>query len=107
MKQRVGIARALALEPEVLLMDEPFSSLDALTAEGLRKEVLEIWSNPQFSTNSVIIVTHNVQESDGMADTAIVKSPRPGKVNDNSRLEMDRPRYQREPRIYAYVDRIL
>lgn len=107
MKQRVGIARALALEPEVLLMDEPFSSLDALTAEGLRKEVLEIWSNPQFSTNSVIMVTHNVQEAVSMADTVIVMSPRPGKVIDNVRIEMDRPRDQRDPRFYDYVDRII
>ena len=107
MKQRVGIARALALEPEVLLMDEPFSSLDALTAEGLRREVLDIWKDPQFSTNSVIMVTHNVQEAVSMADTVIVMSPRPGKVIDNVRIDMERPRDQRDPRFFDFVDRII
>lgn len=107
MKQRVGIARALALEPEVLLMDEPFSSLDALTAEGLRREVLELWRDPHFSTNSVIMVTHNVQEAVSMADTVIVMSPRPGRVIDNIKIEMDRPRDQRDPKFFDYVDRII
>ncbi|MEM3696914.1 MAG: ABC transporter ATP-binding protein [Candidatus Bathyarchaeia archaeon] len=63
MKQRVGIARALALKPEVLLMDEPFSSLDELTAKTLRKLVLDIWRNPALPTNTFIMVSHNVEEA--------------------------------------------
>jgi len=107
MKQRVGIARALSLQPEMLLMDEPFSSLDALTAETLRREVLDLWINPVFSTNTVIMVTHNVQEAVSMADRIIVMSPRPGHVIDDVRIDMPRPRDQRDPKFFDYVDRII
>ncbi len=107
MKQRVGIARALALQPEMLLMDEPFSSLDALTAETLRSEVLDLWINPVFSTNTVIMVTHNVQEAVSMADRIIVMSPRPGHVIDDVMIDMPRPRDQRDPKFFDYVDRII
>jgi len=107
MKQRVGIARALALEPEVLLMDEPFSSLDALTAETLRREVLDIWTDQAYPTNAVVMVTHNVQEAVYMADRVLVLSARPAKILDDVRVALPRPRSQRDPSLYDYADRIV
>lgn len=107
MKQRVGIARALALQPEVLLMDEPFSSLDALTAENLRREVLEIWSDPVYATNCVVMVTHNVQEAVYMADRVIVLGHRPAQVLDDIQIGLPRPRNQRDPAMFDYADRII
>ena len=107
MKQRVGIARALALQPEVLLMDEPFSSLDAFTAENLRREVLDIWKDPAYSTNAVVMVTHNVQEAVFMADRVLVLSPRPAKIIDDVRIDVERPRNQRDPALYDFADRIV
>jgi NitT/TauT family transport system ATP-binding protein len=107
MKQRVGIARALALQPEVLLMDEPFSSLDALTAENLRREVLEIWSDPVYATNCVVMVTHNVQEAVYMADRVLVLSHRPAHIVDDVKIDLPRPRNQRDPAMFDYSDRII
>jgi NitT/TauT family transport system ATP-binding protein len=92
MKQRVGIARALAVQPEILLMDEPFSSLDELTAEALRKEVLEIWREPSMLTDSFIMVTHNVHEAVFMADRIIVLRARPGRVVADVKIDVPRPR---------------
>ena len=107
MKQRVGIARALALQPEVLLMDEPFSSLDAFTAENLRREVLDIWKDPAYTTNAVVMVTHNVQEAVFMADRVLVLSPRPAKIVDDVQINVERPRNQRDPALYDFADRIV
>ncbi len=107
MKQRVGIARALALQPEVLLMDEPFSSLDALTAENLRQEVLEIWRDPVYATNCVVMVTHNVQEAVYMADRVIVLNHRPAAIVDDVQITLERPRNQRDPAMFDYSDRII
>jgi NitT/TauT family transport system ATP-binding protein len=107
MKQRVGIARALALQPEVLLMDEPFSSLDALTAENLRREVLDIWRDPAYPTGSVIMVTHNVQEAVEMADRVVVLSARPAKIVDDVKIDLERPRSPRDPTLYDLADRII
>ena len=107
MKQRVGIARALALQPEVLLMDEPFSSLDALTAENLRREVLDIWRDPAYPTNAVIMVTHNVQEAVYMADRVLVLGGRPAKILDDVPISLPRPRNQRDPGLHDFADRIV
>jgi NitT/TauT family transport system ATP-binding protein len=109
MKQRVGIARALALRPEVLLMDEPFSSLDELTAKTLRDLVLDIWRNPALPTNSFLMVSHNVEEAVFMADRVIVMSPRPGKVTGEVKVDIPRPRarYLREPTYFRYVDEVV
>lgn len=92
MKQRVGIARALAVEPEVLLMDEPFSSLDELTANALRKEVLEIWREPTKVTDTFVMVTHNVHEAVFMADRIIILRARPGSIVADIAVELPRPR---------------
>ena len=109
MKQRVGIARALALQPEVLLMDEPFSSLDELTAKTLRELVLEIWRDPNLPTNTFIMVSHNVEEAVYMADRVLVMSPRPGRVVGEVRVNLPRPRteYLRDPQYFQRVDEVV
>lgn len=109
MKQRVGIARALALQPEVLLMDEPFSSLDELTAKTLRNLVLEIWHDPSLPTNTFIMVSHNVEEAVYMADRVIVMSPRPGRVVGEVRVDLPRPRtqYLRDQKYFQRVDEVV
>jgi NitT/TauT family transport system ATP-binding protein len=109
MKQRVGIARALALKPEILLMDEPFSSLDELTAKTLRELVLDIWRNPALPTNTFIMVSHNVEEAVYMADRVIVMSPRPGKVIGEVRVDLPRPRTEqlREAAYFGFVDKVV
>lgn len=113
MKQRVGIARALAVEPEVLLMDEPFSSLDELTADTLRREVLEIWREPTKVTDTFIMVTHNVHEAVFMADRVIVLRARPGSLVADIAIDMPRPRekiahtdefYQYEQQIISKIE---
>jgi NitT/TauT family transport system ATP-binding protein len=109
MKQRVGIARALALKPDVLLMDEPFSSLDELTAKTLRELVLNIWRNPALPTNTFIMVSHNVEEAVFMADRVIIMSPRPGKVIGEVKVDIPRPRskFLRDQEYFKYVDEVV
>jgi NitT/TauT family transport system ATP-binding protein len=109
MKQRVGVARALALKPDVLLMDEPFSSLDELTAKTLRELVLNIWHNPALPTNTFIMVSHNVEEAVFMADRVVVMSPRPGKVVGEIRVDLPRPRSSqlREKEYFRHVDEVV
>ncbi|MBS7633237.1 ABC transporter ATP-binding protein [Candidatus Bathyarchaeota archaeon] len=109
MKQRVGIARALALKPDVLLMDEPFSSLDELTAKTLRELVLNIWQNPVLPTNTFIMVSHNVEEAVFMADRVIVMSRRPGRVIGEVHIDLPRPRssYLRDKEYFRYVDDVV
>ena len=109
MKQRVGIARALALKPDVLLMDEPFSSLDELTAKTLRELVMEIWRDPTLPTNTFIMVSHNVEEAVFMADRVVVMSPRPGRVVGEVRVDLPRPRseYLGDKQYFNYVDEVV
>src|SRR5580658_491247 len=80
MKQRVGFARALAVEPEILFMDEPFSALDVLTAENLRRELMELWTEKKIPTKSIFLVTHNIEEAVQLADRIIVLGRNPAKV---------------------------
>jgi len=109
MKQRVGIARALALKPEALLMDEPFSSLDELTAKTLRELVLDIWRNPALPTNTFIMVSHNVEEAVYMADRVLVMSPRPGRIVGEVKVNLPRPRteYLRGRTYFQSVDEVI
>ncbi|MHB8633649.1 MAG: ABC transporter ATP-binding protein [Thermoplasmatota archaeon] len=106
MKQRVGIARALATDPVLLCMDEPFSSLDALTTATLRAEVLRLWQEPTLPPEAVVMVTHNVEEAVEMADRVIVLSGRPGRILRDEVIKLPRPRDRKDPAFYAEVDRI-
>jgi NitT/TauT family transport system ATP-binding protein len=103
MKQRVGIARALAMEPEILLMDEPFSALDALTAADLRKDVLSIWEKRRMT---VVMVTHLIEEAVELADRIIVLTPHPGRVQKIIEVTLPRPRHRRSKPFYDYVDEL-
>ncbi len=106
MKQRVGVARALALEPEVLLMDEPFSSLDNLTAEHLRREIYSLLINPSSPIQSVIMVSHNVEEIIELSDKVVVLSPRPAKVVAELTIDIPRPRNKKSEEFFSWVDKV-
>src|SRR5215470_7277425 len=92
MKQRVGVARALVVEPEVLFMDEPFSALDVLTAETLRGELLELWLDRKIPTRSIFIVTHNIEEAVLLADRIIVLGRNPARVAADFAVAIPHPR---------------
>jgi len=104
MKQRVGLARALAVEPAVLLMDEPFSALDPLTAEGLREEVLQLWRDPGLPPEDVVLVTHNIEEALQMADRVIVLGRRPSRVLAGVLVNLPRPRDRKSEAFYQLTD---
>ncbi len=106
MKQRVGLARALAVEPEILLMDEPFSSLDALTSINLRDELLDIWADRDFPVNTVVMVTHLIEEAIELADRVLVLSSKPGQIAGDLTIDLPRPRRKRDKAFSEYVDKI-
>lgn len=106
MKQRVGVARALATEPKVMLMDEPFSSLDDLTAERLRKETYNLLINPQTSVQTVILVSHNVEEIIELADKVVVLSGRPAHVVGEIKVDLPRPRNKKSDEFFRWVDKV-
>ncbi|MEK7330170.1 MAG: ABC transporter ATP-binding protein, partial [Candidatus Eisenbacteria bacterium] len=96
MKQRAGLARALAVEPDVLFMDEPFAGLDPLTAANLREEVLTLWSDHDLPVRTVVMVTHIIEEAVLMADRVVVLSSRPGRVAADLPIPLERPRNKRD-----------
>jgi NitT/TauT family transport system ATP-binding protein len=106
MRQRVGFARALVVEPDLLLMDEPFSALDVLTAENLRTELLELWSSGEFPAESILIVTHNIEEAVMFADRVIVLGTNPGRIKRELKIDIERPRDRKAPEFEALVDEI-
>ena len=106
MKQRVGFARALVVEPEVLFMDEPFSALDVLTAESLRNELLELWLSKKMPTKAIFIVTHNIEEAVLLADRVIVLGRNPARIRADFHVELPRPRDRKSARFVELVDYI-
>ena len=106
MRQRVGIARALVSEPDVLLMDEPFSALDVLTAENLRRDLLKLWLDGKIPTKAIILVTHGIEEAVYMADRAVILSANPARVLEDIYIDIPRWREKKSPEFIALVDRI-
>jgi NitT/TauT family transport system ATP-binding protein len=106
MKQRVGFARALVVEPEVLFMDEPFSALDVLTAENLRNELLELWINKKMPTSAIFIVTHNIEEAVLLADRIIVLGKNPARIRSDFEVGLPHWRDRKEQRFVELVDHI-
>jgi NitT/TauT family transport system ATP-binding protein len=106
MRQRVGFARALVVEPEVLFMDEPFSALDVLTAENLRSELLELWHKKTIPTKSIFIVTHNIEEAVLLADRIIVLGRNPGVVRTDFKVTLAHPRDRKSEAFTQLVDYI-
>jgi NitT/TauT family transport system ATP-binding protein len=106
MRQRVGFARALVVEPEVLFMDEPFSALDVLTAENLRSELLELWQKKTIPTKAIFLVTHNIEEAVLLADRIIVLGRNPGVVRTDFQVTLPHPRDRKSEAFTQLVDYI-
>lgn len=106
MKQRVGMARALAVNPEILLMDEPFSHVDSLTAEALRAELLDIWKDRDRNPSSILMVSHDIKEVAFMADRIVVLSANPGRIRTIVDNPLPRPRDTRMPSFNRLVDQL-
>ena len=106
MRQRVGFARALVVEPEVLFMDEPFSALDVLTAENLRSELLELWQKKTIPTEAIFIVTHNIEEAVLLADRIIVLGRNPGHIRTDFKVSIAHPRDRKASGFTQLVDYI-
>jgi NitT/TauT family transport system ATP-binding protein len=106
MRQRVGFARALVVHPNILLMDEPFSALDVLTAETLRTDFLDLWSEGRLPIKGVILVTHNIEEAVLMCDRILVFSTSPGHIVDQIKVDLPQPRNRLDPNFRDLVERI-
>lgn len=104
MRQRVGMARALVIDPDVLLMDEPFSALDVLTAETLRTDLLDMWSEGRMPIKSILMVTHNIAEAVLMCDRILLFSSNPGRVISEIKVDLPQPRNRQDPIFRALVE---
>ncbi|RAK60237.1 nitrate ABC transporter ATP-binding protein [Phenylobacterium hankyongense] len=106
MRQRVGLARALVVDPTILLMDEPFSALDVLTAETLRTDLLDLWGEGRMGIQSILMVTHNIEEAVLMCDRILVFSSNPGRIVAEIKVDLPQPRNRQNPAFRALVDDI-
>ncbi|HEY1877436.1 MAG TPA: ATP-binding cassette domain-containing protein, partial [Rhizomicrobium sp.] len=106
MRQRVGFARAVVVHPNILLMDEPFSALDVLTAENLRTDLLELWANGKLPIKGIILVTHNIEEAVLMCDRVLLFSSNPGRVSSEIKIDLPQPRDRTSQKFEDYVDQI-
>jgi NitT/TauT family transport system ATP-binding protein len=106
MRQRVGFARAVVVHPNILLMDEPFSALDVLTAENLRTDLVELWGNGKLPIKGIMLVTHNIEEAVLMCDRVLLFSSNPAKVSAEIVINLPQPRDRTSPQFEDYVDRI-
>lgn len=106
MLQKVGFARAMAVEPELLCLDEPFSALDVLSAESLRGELLELWTGGKIPTKAILMVTHNIEEAVFMSDRIVVMDKDPGRVIMNMKVDLPQPRQRKDPKFITLVDRV-
>jgi NitT/TauT family transport system ATP-binding protein len=102
----VGFARALAVEPKILLMDEPFSALDALTSINLREELIDLFRDPEIKISIAILVTHSIEEAVELADRVLVFSSHPGQLIADRRIGLSRPRDRRDPAFNEIVGEI-
>jgi NitT/TauT family transport system ATP-binding protein len=106
MRQKVGFARAMAVEPELLCLDEPFSALDVLSAEALRGELLELWLNKSLPTRAILLVTHNIEEAVLMSDRIVVMAKNPGRVLAEIPVTLRHPRKRQDTAFQAIVDNV-
>ena len=106
MRQKVGFARAMAVEPELLCLDEPFSALDVLSAESLRGELLELWTSGKIPTRAILMVTHNIEEAVLMADRIVVMDKDPGRIVADLAIGLSHPRQRKDSKTMSVVDQV-
>ncbi|OGT57640.1 MAG: nitrate ABC transporter ATP-binding protein [Gammaproteobacteria bacterium RIFCSPHIGHO2_12_FULL_42_10] len=106
MRQRVGFARALVVNPDILLMDEPFSALDVLTADNLKSDLIDLWQSKKTGLNGILFVTHSIEEAITMADRVLVFNNNPGSIHADLKIMLPFPRSDLDPRFRNQVDRV-
>ena len=106
MRQKVGFARAMAVEPELLCLDEPFSALDVLSAESLRGELMELWLKKKIPTKAILMVTHNIEEAVWMADRIVIMGKEPGHIITEIAVVLRHPRQRKDTAFQGLVDKV-